>query len=109
MRTGLLACAMALAQDASGADRGDPRARGRELFAHRCGMCHSEGGTGTFTLERRLGRERALLEGRADLQPGYVRYVVRWGLVNMPRISRVELSDTELDAVIAYLTATSPR
>jgi mono/diheme cytochrome c family protein len=79
------------------------RTRGAQLFTHRCGMCHREGGTGTFTLARRLGKERSLLEGRTDLQPEYVRYVVRWGLVNMPRISRVELSDAELDAVIGHL------
>jgi len=28
---------------------------------------------------------------------------VRWGLVNMPRISRVEMPDPDLDALIAYL------
>ena len=78
--------------------------RGREVFTHRCSMCHREGGTGTFILARRLGKEQSLLEGRRDLRPEYVRYVVRWGLVNMPRISRVEVPDADLDAVIRYLT-----
>lgn len=76
---------------------------GEQIFTHRCGMCHREGGTGTFTLARRLGAERSLLEKRTDLQPEYVRYVVRWGLVNMPRISRVELPDADLDALTRYL------
>jgi mono/diheme cytochrome c family protein len=78
-------------------------ARGRQAFEHRCGMCHRDGGTGTFILARRLGKEQSLLEKRGDLQPVYVRHVVRWGLVNMPRIGRVELPDADLEAVIAYL------
>ncbi len=72
-------------------------------------MCHREGGTGTFILARRLGKEQSLLEQRTNLQPDYIRYVVRWGLVNMPRISRVELPDPDLDAVVAYLTARNPQ
>jgi hypothetical protein len=68
-------------------------------------MCHREGGTGTFILARRLGAAKSLLEQRTDLEPTYVRTVVRWGLVNMPRISRVELPDADLDALLAYLTA----
>ena len=79
--------------------------RGRAAFIHRCGMCHREGGTGTFVLARRLGPEQSLLEKRTNLQPEYVRYVVRWGLTNMPRISRVEVPDPDLDAVVAFLTA----
>lgn len=79
--------------------------RGRAAFEHRCAMCHRAGGTGSNLLARRIGKEQSILEQRTDLQPEYVRHVVRWGYVNMPRISRVELADAELDAVIAYLTA----
>lgn len=82
--------------------------RGKAVFEHRCGMCHRERETGTFTLARRLGADRALLEARTDLAPVYIRTVVRWGLVNMPRISRVELPDEDLNAVVAYLTAPKP-
>ena len=80
-------------------------ARGRAAFTHRCSMCHREGGTGTFILARRLGAAKSLLEQRTDLDPTYVRTVVRWGLVNMPRISRVELPEPDMDALVAYLTA----
>jgi mono/diheme cytochrome c family protein len=80
-------------------------ARGQQVFTHRCSMCHREGGTGTFILARRLGADKSLLEKRSDLLPDYVRTVVRWGLVNMPRLSRVEVPDPDLDAVIAYLTS----
>jgi mono/diheme cytochrome c family protein len=75
------------------------------VFEHRCGMCHRQGGTGTFILARRLGAERSLLEKRSDLDPDYIRTVVRWGLVNMPRISRVEVPEPDMDALVAYLTA----
>ena len=78
--------------------------RGKAAFSHRCGMCHREGGTGTFILTRRLGAEKSLLEKRTDLDPVYIRTVVRWGLVNMPRISRVEVPDGDMDALVAYLT-----
>ncbi|RYG78125.1 cytochrome c, partial [bacterium] len=65
--------------------------------------CHRDGGTGTNLIARRLGKAQALLEQRKDLQPEYVRHVVRWGYLNMPRISRVELPDGDLEALIAYL------
>jgi len=80
--------------------------RGQEAFTHRCAMCHREGNTGTVILARRLGKEKSVLERRTDLQPAYIRQVVRAGLVNMPPLSRVEMPDTDLDAVIAYLAAT---
>jgi mono/diheme cytochrome c family protein len=83
-------------------------ARGRAAFTHRCAMCHREGQTGTFILARRLGKEKSLLEQRTDLQPAYIRQVVRTGLVNMPRLSRVEMPDPDLDGVIAYLTSPKP-
>jgi mono/diheme cytochrome c family protein len=79
--------------------------RGQAAFTHRCAMCHREGQTGTFILARRLGKEKSLLEQRSDLQPAYIRQVVRQGLVNMPRLSRVEMPDPDLDAVIAYLAS----
>jgi mono/diheme cytochrome c family protein len=106
---GLLACvtlcvAGAAARTVSAAED-DLIARGQAAFTHRCAMCHREGQTGTFVLARRLGREKSLLEQRTDLQPAYIRQIVRVGLVNMPRISRVEMPDPDLDGVIAYLAS----
>jgi mono/diheme cytochrome c family protein len=83
-------------------------ARGKAAFLHRCLMCHGEGQTGAFILKRRLGAAKSLLEKRDDLQPAYIKFVVRGGLVNMPRISRVEMPEPDLDALIAYLTANNP-
>jgi mono/diheme cytochrome c family protein len=81
---------------------------GANLFAQKCGICHGEGKTGAQMLARRLGAERALLAERADLVAPYVRTVVRHGLAGMPPLTRVELPDTELDAIAAYLTRPRP-
>jgi hypothetical protein len=71
-------------------------------------MCHRDGNTGTFILARRLGKEKSVIERRTDLQPAYIRQVVRAGLVNMPPLSRVEMPEPDLDAVIAYLVSAKP-
>lgn len=101
----LLAFTPAFGAGALAADAPAQASRGQQVFTHRCSMCHREGGTGTFILARRLGAAKSLLEKRTDLEPTYIRTVVRWGLVNMPRISRVELPDPDMDALVAYLTA----
>ncbi len=77
---------------------------GSELFDHRCGLCHREGGPGTFMLERRLGEGLAILEERGALSEAYIRQVVRWGVGSMPRFSRGEISDPELALISDYLT-----
>ena len=99
----LVLCVASGAWQAVSAAQDDLIATGKAAFTHRCAMCHREGQTGTFILARRLGKDMSLLEQRADLQPAYIRQVVRAGLVNMPRLSRVEMPDPDLDAAIAYL------
>ena len=91
----------------AGAEEG--ASSGAPLYRSRCGLCHEPGGTGTFMLGRRLGRERALLVGRTDLTDGYVTQVVRHGLMSMPRFTRVELTDAELASIAGYLAAGKPR
>lgn len=76
---------------------------GKAAFRHHCGKCHLENGTGTFMLGRRLGKENALLEGRKGIPAAYVRQIVRHGIFSMPRFTRIELSDRELDAIAGYL------
>lgn len=100
----LLAACFAVAPRGHAAEAESARDRGAKVFEHRCAMCHREGQTGTFVLARRLGPERALIEQRTDLTGPYIRVVVRAGLLNMPRISRVELPDGDLAAVVSYLT-----
>ncbi len=81
---------------------------GQSLFREKCGVCHLAGGGGTWMLGRRHGPDKALLEQRSDLLPLYVRYVARHGINSMPRFTRVELSDAQLEAIAAYLTAPKP-
>ncbi|MCW2349133.1 MULTISPECIES: c-type cytochrome [unclassified Sphingobium] len=76
---------------------------GRALFLQHCGYCHLPGGTGTIQLERRWGKERALLAERTDLPADYVKAVARHGLFSMPPITRVEVTDDELEKLAAFL------
>jgi mono/diheme cytochrome c family protein len=76
---------------------------GNKLFHARCGYCHLAGGTGTIMLGRRLGKDRALLETRTDLTTAYVKKITRVGLNSMPPHTRIEVPDTELDLIAAYL------
>jgi mono/diheme cytochrome c family protein len=78
-------------------------ADGHALFLERCGICHLQGGTGTFMLGRRLGKQHALLAERTDLQIAYIEAIVRNGLNGMPAFTRVEITDQELEAVAQYL------
>ena len=102
MLAAMLGSAAVVAAAAEGVEA-DVLARGQALYERHCGVCHREGQTGTVVLGRRLGAERALLAVRTDLTVPYVRQVVRAGLVNMPRLTRVELPDRDLDALAAWL------
>jgi (+)-pinoresinol hydroxylase len=93
--------------------------QGHELFKKWCAGCHNpdpprqqHGGglvgrvfAGTYTLEQRYqGSEPAALEQRTDLSAATIRQTVRHGLNMMPRTRKTEISDLELDALVAYLT-----
>lgn len=78
---------------------------GEALFNARCGYCHLEGGTGTMMLERRLGKDKALLGRRTDLPADYVKAVARQGLNSMPTITRVEVPDDEMDRIAAFIAS----
>ena len=90
---------------------GDRLARGRDgarLFSNKCGACHLVGGMGTNLLTKQrvaagLSAEGGLISTRTDIVPDYVRAVVRNGYIAMPRISRVEVTDPELDSIATYL------
>lgn len=75
-----------------------------DLFNTHCGICHLQMGPGTIMLGRRLGPDHALLNERLDLDPAYIKQVVRAGIGGMPPQTRVDLPDAELDSVAAYLT-----
>jgi cytochrome c5 len=82
---------------------------GEAAFLARCQFCHVEMGFGTLTLAKRLGPKQALLASRTDLDPDYIRGVVRNGLNTMPPITRVDVSDPELDQIVKYLTRNKAR
>jgi mono/diheme cytochrome c family protein len=84
-------------------------ADGKMLFTERCGMCHQTNGMGVGILARRAGdTSKGLLEQRADLSAAYIKVVVRNGIVNMPRISRGEVSDPELVSIADFLARGKP-
>jgi mono/diheme cytochrome c family protein len=74
------------------------------LFSARCGICHVGGGPGVMTLSKRLGKDKSLIAERTDLNPAYVKFVVRHGLRAMPPLGRAEITDAQLDGIAAYVT-----
>ena len=93
------------------APAGDRLTGGRDaaaLFSNRCGACHLAGGMGTNLLAKQRiladkPAETALLTRRTDLEADYVKTVVRRGKRAMPSLTRVEVTDAELDAIAGYL------
>ena len=101
----LAALFLAAASPALAQSRAD---QGKAIFNSTCALCHDERGHATTLLEKRLGKEKAVLAQRTDLQPEYIAYAVRHGVGSMPWYRRVELSDAQLGLVTAYLTQKKP-
>jgi len=82
---------------------------GAVLYDRYCAGCHNPGPghPGTMLLEQ-LGREHPPLMGRDDLEPDYIRAVVRNGLIEMPPFRPTELTEAELDQVIAHILSVKP-
>lgn len=94
-------------------DRTDSKATGEQLFSHACGYCHLVFGMGTNVLTARraamgLPPESGLLANRTDLSVEYIKRVVRMGQGYMPRLTRVDITDSELTLVANYLTRNNP-
>ena len=89
---GALALAAGLAGAAaaqSGASEGaEPAVPAQAIYQRECALCHAPGGTGTLMLARRLDETNTVLAERTDLDPRYVRQVVRSGIGSMPAITR---------------------
>ncbi len=86
---------------------------GAILFSNRCGACHLAGGMGTNLLtKQRMAAgeppESGLLANRKDLTHTYVKVVVRRGKLAMPPLTRVEVTDAELDSIAKYLGKAGP-
>jgi (+)-pinoresinol hydroxylase len=80
--------------------------RGYVAFQRACSVCHGSGpAPGTRALRAKYqGKLPALMEERRDLAPDYVRFIARHGTTVMPPFRKTELSDADLDAIVAYLT-----
>ena len=102
----LLGTSLAASAAEEAVDGIDARPRsGEKSWALFCEGCHKPGpeAPGTRVLAARLGWDKAPLKGRQDLAPDYVKLVVRRGLIEMAPLRPTDITDEELDALIAYL------
>jgi mono/diheme cytochrome c family protein len=87
--------------------------RGRQVFDKWCTPCHGsgEGRPGTIAAAALYkGSKPAVLAERTDLTGAGIKSVVRTGMFIMPRFRKTEVTDAELEAIVAYLTrSTTPR
>lgn len=110
MRPAVLAACLAAVLPWHGAGAQDALvARGEAVYTRICAMCHSPTGPATVILGARLGADRARLNERRDLLPVYIRHVIRNGIGTMPHITKIEVPDSDADAVVAYLTRLNPQ
>jgi len=79
--------------------------RGHKVYDKWCFPCHGTGlgKPGTDALAAR-GQKPAVLEERTDLTGPAIKQFVRHGVLFMPVFRKTEVSDAELDAIVAYLT-----
>jgi mono/diheme cytochrome c family protein len=75
------------------------------LYVENCSMCHRQMGMGTVLLSRRLPGPEAQLEHNRRVTVPYITAVARQGMGNMPRISRAEVSDEEMERIANYIVA----
>jgi mono/diheme cytochrome c family protein len=81
---------------------------GETVFDKWCLPCHGSAMNGTLpgTLSLALkyqGSLPAVLTERKDLAPEFIRTVVRKGLYGMPMSRKTEISDQDLEDIIAFL------
>ncbi len=82
-------------------------ADGQQVYEKWCAPCHAPGpdhpGTQALDALYRGSKPGALIE-RTDLTPPIVKQFVRKGVSVMPFFRKTEISDTELDALAAFLS-----
>ena len=100
----LLAAAVAplAAQDIPAAAMPDAPQPMRD-YENACGTCHDKGGFGVQVIASRRGADNALLHQSNNMPPEVVRAIVRNGFGHMPPMSKIEVSDEELDRIVAML------
>lgn len=98
----------AVAADQRGAATAPDLAHGKQVFAHWCAPCHGPAPrlAGTLALQTKYkGDLPPALEDRTDLTPEVVAYFVWTGVAWMPPFRKTEVSDADLAALGAYLSA----
>ena len=78
---------------------------GKQVYEKWCIECHAAGKRypGTWMMALNSGEDKAVLAERKDLSAGSIKKWVRQGGGGMPLFRRVEISDSELDALIKYI------
>ncbi|MGT2512257.1 c-type cytochrome [Cupriavidus basilensis] len=107
LNTILAAAMVAWATSAMAHDTTTLSARGKQVFDKSCASCHAAGDRmpGTASLEAKYGGSiPAALEERKDMNPDFIRYFVRNGVLIMPSFRKTEISDADLVALAAYLS-----
>jgi (+)-pinoresinol hydroxylase len=106
-----LLLAMGMADRAAGQTPDEARMqRGAAVYQNWCAPCHSggRGNPGTAALAAKYKNREppvpAILAERTDLTPQSIRFFVRQGVSVMAPFRKTEITDAELDAMIAYLT-----
>ena len=79
---------------------------GEVLFDLYCIACHGPGPghPGTMRLQERLSEDQAPLLNRDNLDPEYVKLVVREGFKLMPPFRPTEITDKQLDLLAGYIS-----
>lgn len=84
--------------------------QGKALYEATCNYCHNARGFATERLRIRLPEDRSILAERTDLDPTYIRTIVRNGLASMPAYTPTDLNEAQIKSIAAYLTrARSPK
>jgi len=107
-----LAVGILLPSAATAQTAGPDLKAGKATFVKWCAPCHGDGiyMTGTNALRAKYKDSKpALLEQRTDLTPEMVKGFVRKGSGIMAPFRKTEISDSELDALAAYLSRKDPR
>jgi len=100
----LLALGLILATRGAAAPDESQLARGQRVYQKWCYPCHGPGNDkpGTVAMAAR-GQKPAVLEDRTDLTAAAIKFPVRQGVFFMPIFRKTEVTDADLDAIVAYL------
>ena len=108
VRTLVVVLALSLAASVVGAAEMEAlnaqQQQGKVLFDATCNYCHNARGFATERLRTRMPEDRSVLTERTDLDPAYIRTIVRNGLASMPAYTPTDLNEEQIKAIAAYLT-----